>query len=963
MRHRAKRIMNRSAALENEYFHYFSRFIYSYVDLSDNTALLMLKFYPDGVHNPYRTPYNYTAQIYSNFLNSTRTGSAQRDYGINFETFLSGVLISVIYCLCQTLLFSYLRTRLPRIYQPNVFLTEHPVAPVVLFRNFKTKLFSWVHPTWNTPLESYKKYGLDSFFFLRYLKVLCLYFLILSVMTIPVLIPIHYTSGYQVLDVPGNSREFGIRHRHTTEGDRLLTQFSLKSTGLDEISMSNISPRHSSRLIFHFILGIFAVVWFHATLITELDYFVTQRNSAFLGEDPAAQKQQCAMFLNNIPDMFMSSERGLLDFFHSMIPDSVHQIVFIPKEYRELKDKRKLEGKLFNEIEQVCYDIIRKRFYMSPKSESVYLPYKEESSTGSTILAPTAWASVENTLPEGVLPHSTFLNSYDEIFKPKNTTQSGFRFKLARWKYTLRTILTFDFIFGLRMKICTLKYNKLKILIPCIVYDVNRHIEKKLERLETTITQYNRLKQRGYKEITVYHSEQERPPTRNSSPPLKSKQAVVVFKNVILAHFFDQLLLSASTSSMKEKILGIKPEDIHWKNITLTNRLVLMSRVALSNFLSVMVIVGWVIPVAFVGLISQIPFLAKLVPLPSWSANSTSILDKSLSSIVPVMTLIFLTEGVPFLFRWFGWLKCCRSGSSTELDVQKWFFAFLFVHIFLVVTISSGISVIVEKLVNNPVSIPDLLGTNLPKSSNFFCSFMLIRGLSYFGGNFMQVKSLLFELFYYRWKVYTPRAVFERNVNVQQYQWGSVYPMFSVLACIGIIYCVISPIILLFASFSFALVMFSFKYSIKYQYNPVNNSESYGKYYPTALMQLYAGIYFLEICLIGLFTLSNCYRLSIGMIIVLIFTISAHFQIWSNYKYHLDHMPAQLCMEAIQNTPYNFRIPSLEGHERQVWLPNDTVGVSSSLKILLEEKYELPCQQNDCHLDENGKLVLTGYSS
>ncbi|AET41563.1 Spo75p Ecym_8281 [Eremothecium cymbalariae DBVPG len=954
--------MNTSVSLENEYFHYFSRFIYSYVDLSDNTALLMLKFYPDGVHNPYRNPYNYTAQIYSNFLNSTRTGSAQRDYGINFETFLSGVLISFLYCLCQTLLFSYLRTRLPRIYQPNVYLTEHPVTPAPITKSIKSRFFSWVTTTWGAPLDSYKKYGLDSFFFLRYLKVLCVYFLILSLVTIPVLIPIHYTSGYKVLDLPGNSREFIAKHRHNVEGDRLLSQFSLKATGLDEISMSNISPRHSSRLIFHFILGIFAVVWFHATLITELDYFVTQRNKAILGEDPEAQKQQCAMFLNNIPDKFMTNERGLVEFFHSMIPDSVYQIVFIPKEYRELKDRKKTEAALFHEIESVSYDIIRKKFYMKGSIGPITfvnksLPPNLASSTS------TVWTEDRNVALEQALHHINYSTEFKARIESKKGMKNGFYFKITKWKLYLRTILTCDFIFGLRIKWWKLRFNKLRISIPIVGYDQIYHIENKLRKLETVIARYNRIIQKGHKEITVYHAEQERPVDSDGRPPLKSKQAVVVFKNALLAHIFDQLLLSDGTSTMKEKILGINPEDIHWKNITVTNRLVLMFRVALSNFLSVMVIVGWVIPVAFVGLISQIPFIAKLVPVPSWSSNSSSIFDKSLASIVPVMTLIFLTEGVPFLFRWFGWLKCCRSGSATELDVQKWFFAFLFVHIFLVVTISSGISVIVEKLVNNPVSIPDLLGTNLPKSSNFFCSFVLIRGMSYFGGNFMQIKNLLFELFYYRWKVFTPRGTFERNTNIQQYQWGSVYPMFSVLACIGIIYCVISPIILLFASFSFALVMFSFKYSIKYQYNPVNKSETFGKYYPMALMQLYAGIYFLEICLIGMFTISNCYRLSLGMIIVLIFTISAHFQIWSNYKYHLNHIPAQISIESIEATPYNFCIPSLEGCRNNIWIPSDKYGVSTSVRTFLEEKYDLTCSQKDCHLDEFGNLVVTGRPS
>lgn len=196
---------------------------------------------------------------------------------------------------------------------------------------------------------------------------------------------------------------------------------------------------------------------------------------------------------------------------------------------------------------------------------------------------------------------------------------------------------------------------------------------------------------------------------------------------------------------MGNKILGVHPEDIIWENITKTNKAMIYLRVAISNFLSVIVIIGWVLPVAFIGLISQIPYLAKLIPLFSWVNNFPSLLSGLVSSILPIVTLVFLTEIVPFIFRWISLLKCKRTGSEIELDVQKWFFVFLFVHIFLVVTVSSGISVIVEKIVNNPVSIPNLLGNNLPKSSNFFCSFVIIRGLSYFGGNLLQIRELFME--------------------------------------------------------------------------------------------------------------------------------------------------------------------------------------------------------------------------
>ncbi|CAI5030805.1 ANL_HP_G0080320.mRNA.1.CDS.1 [Saccharomyces cerevisiae] len=242
--------------------------------------------------------------------------------------------------------------------------------------------------------------------------------------------------------------------------------------------------------------------------------------------------------------------------------------------------------------------------------------------------------------------------------------------------------------------------------------------------------------------------------------------------------------------------------------------------------------------------------------------------------------------------------------------------------------------------------------------------------MAYAGGNLLRIKELLFELFYYKWKRSTPHAQFKRLKTSLFFQLGSIYPIFSVLGCIGIIYSVVAPIILLLCCISFSMVFFSFSYLFKYQYNKENYSETFGKLYIQALMQLYAGIYFMEFCLLGLFTLFDQYTLSTIMLVVFALTVITHSKISKQIKSKPQRIPTleylsnlteekkdQFCQES-----YSFHdIFSICRNSDEIWLPRDKLGISEEEQSFLEKSYHLKFDLNmysmnlfgDCHLENS----------
>lgn len=236
---------------------------------------------------------------------------------------------------------------------------------------------------------------------------------------------------------------------------------------------------------------------------------------------------------------------------------------------------------------------------------------------------------------------------------------------------------------------------------------------------------------------------------------------------------------------------------------------------------------------------------------------------------------------------------------AIERAVQGMYFAFLFIQIFLVVSISSGITTVLDELLNNPVSAPAILAQNLPKASNFFFSYMLLQAFTVSGGAILQIATLVIQFVLSPIMDSTAREKFTRATSLMEIKYGTFFPVYTNLACIGIVYSVISPLILVFNILTFSLFWMVYRYNMLY----VNNFrfDTGGLLFPRAINQLFVGLYVMEVCLIGLFFLVRdaqnevaCFPQGIIMVIVLGFTVLYQYTLNSAFGPLLTYLPITL---------------------------------------------------------------------
>jgi len=119
-----------------------------------------------------------------------------------------------------------------------------------------------------------------------------------------------------------------------------------------------------------------------------------------------------------------------------------------------------------------------------------------------------------------------------------------------------------------------------------------------------------------------------------------------------------------------------------------------------------------------------------------------------------------------------------------ELFVQNAYFAFQVVQVFLVTTITSAASGAVTDIIKDPLSVKDLLSKNLPKSSNFYISYILMQCLAAGAGSMVHVIEIVRHHIMSK-RLDSPRMMFNVWHRVRRIHWGGIFPVFTNMGVIG----------------------------------------------------------------------------------------------------------------------------------------------------------------------------------
>ena len=308
------------------------------------------------------------------------------------------------------------------------------------------------------------------------------------------------------------------------------------------------------------------------------------------------------------------------------------------------------------------------------------------------------------------------------------------------------------------------------------------HIGKKVDTIDYTIHELSRLHadlERDYKELDILDQQ---PSDRY---PL-TQSAFIEFNDQLTAHMVSQTLLRSHPLQCTVQCVDVPVQDIRWDCLA-DLWWVRWARTTCVWVVIICLLLVWAVPVALTGILSQVTTLGDSIRWLAWIVQGPSWLRGLIQGVMPQLILTVLTVLLPEILRFITAQQCFSTNTAIELSLQRIYFAFLFIQTFLTVSLSSSITAIVQDMYHSLDSAPALIAQNLPKASNYFFSYLILQGLSVSAATLLQALGLL------KWFLLgpfdrTPRQKWARYTDLPLIQWGTLFPFYANLACIGMIF-------------------------------------------------------------------------------------------------------------------------------------------------------------------------------
>ncbi|KIV99783.1 uncharacterized protein PV09_08589 [Verruconis gallopava] len=782
----------------------------------------------------------------TSIINGTLNGAAgvaQGREGTTIQTLAISLASGFVLFVVQFGLFLIVRNYLwaKRIYQPRSFLVpvKQRIKPP---HNNPLKWLFTVFKIKEDP-DVLEKAGMDAYFFLRYLSMCLKIFFPLAIVVMPILIPLNSEDG---------------------RGTRVINNVKGTVTGLDTLAWSNVSPENTSRYWAHLCLAVVAIVWVCLTFYWELKHYIVKRLQYLGSAAHQLRASSTTVLITDIPTDLCTDD-ALLQMYGDF-PGGVRRIWInrdLSKAEATDKERRRIEDMLENAETNMLRKAIKRHRKIAKKDPQVH-PARtptpgEDKPIASDTMCPDTEPVTSAVCARDLEYDITTKATWTEYLEPKHRPTMRIIEKTSPF---VARIPFFGIFF--RSKVDTIYYCR-----------------RELARLN--------------KKLQIELATPEAHPINHT--------AFIQFNTQKAAHLACQSVANSAPRYMKRRIVEISPADINWASLNIGWK----SRYArvvefLLLFLGLLFAFGLI--AFFTGILSRASTLVGSTSWLKWIGSLPSWLISFIQgTLPPFIQVVVLSGPLPILLRSMtNSVKGSYTGQEGERSLQLWYLIFLVFELFIIPTISSGLTSVVEELIHQPTSVPNILATNLPTAANYYFSFLIVQALSLSATSLLQTIRLF--NFYIAGSVNTPDSVYNKLSWTNRTRIGSNIPWYTTFAIIGIVYSIIAPLMFAFVLITFSLFWVVIKNNLLYCVR-TGNVDGGALWFPSAINQTFTGVYFMEICLIGLFFLVRdtndnvaCDAQGIIMAVVLVFTILYHIWLSVHLGKLFKYAPVQLDLES-----------------------------------------------------------------
>jgi len=299
------------------------------------------------------------------------------------------------------------------------------------------------------------------------------------------------------------------------------------------------------------------------------------------------------------------------------------------------------------------------------------------------------------------------------------------------------------------------------------------------------------------------------------------------------------------------RLMDTPPRDICWENLRLGWWQSLVKR-TLSQVIILGMIIFWSVPVAVAAALTNVE---NIVPDNLWSKRIPPSVRNASSGLLPSLVLSMLMSLAPKIMARLAKFAGVLTLGDVEIYVQKYYFCFRVVQVFLVTALGSTAISVLAQVYSSPESATTVLAKRLPGASNFYLSYFVVQGFTEAALVMLNIDGLLSRYMISGIFDDTPRKKARRRKECFHVNSGTVLAICSSLLVIALCYAPTAPLILCFATTAFTMFYLSYRHNLFLVADVA--AETSGKMYYRALQHTMVGIYIGELYLIGLFMIAS----------------------------------------------------------------------------------------------------------
>ncbi|CAH9081611.1 unnamed protein product [Cuscuta epithymum] len=332
-----------------------------------------------------------------------------------------------------------------------------------------------------------------------------------------------------------------------------------------------------------------------------------------------------------------------------------------------------------------------------------------------------------------------------------------------------------------------------------------------------------------------------------------------------------------------------EPRDVYWQNLAIPYVSLTIRKLIISVAFFFLTFF-FMIPVASVqglanieGIRKRAPFLKVIIDVPFIK----SFIQGFLPGLALKIFLILLPTILMFMSKFEGFL----SLSSLERRAASRYYIFNFVNVFFASIIAGAAFEQLNTFIHQSADkIPETIGVAIPMKATFFITYIMVDGWAGTAGEILRLKPLIFFHLKNFFLVKTEKDR-EEAMNPGSIGFNTGEPQIQLYFLLGLVYAVVTPILLPFILIFFGLAFVVYRHQIINVYN--QEYESAAAFWPAVHGRIIFALIFSHISTLGLLSAKHAATSAPFLLALPVLTFSFHLYCKGRYESAFTKYPLQ----------------------------------------------------------------------